>query len=204
VNLRGSLPRIRLYAGSLACARTDGSSVSSGGGVQTSTRCPLARPSGGSPPTSEFIHGSRRIFSSMAATQLSACLCLISIMAFTVVLFPCCELDIHIFEAFTFPHKALLLAMRARGGALRGNARGGARGHAGRAGGRESAAHAARPAPSAAPSHARRSTLSAPGQDQLLRSGVWGLCFGCELICQPKVLVVCDRWLEDYCTGSSP
>jgi hypothetical protein len=33
---------------------------------------------------------------------------------------------------------------------------------------------------------------------------VWGLCFGCELICRPKVLVVCDRWLEDSCTGSSP
>jgi len=56
-------------------------------------------------------------------------------------------------------------------------ARGG--GHAGRAGarvGRKSSArartHAASPAPSAAPSHARRSTLAAPGQDQLLRSGV--------------------------------
>ena len=54
----------------------------------------------------------------------------------------------------------------------RGGGRGGAGGHAGRAGGRESAAHAARPAPSAAPSHAWRSTLSAPGQDQLLPSGV--------------------------------
>ena len=53
-----------------------------------------------------------------------------------------------------------------------GAARGGAGSHAGRAGGRESAAHAARPAPSTAPSHARRSTLSAPGQDRLLRSGV--------------------------------
>jgi hypothetical protein len=49
------------------------------------------------------------------------------------------------------------------------------------------------------PSHARRSTLAAPGQDQLLRSGV-----GSELICRPNVLVVCDRWLEDSCTGSSP
>jgi len=26
---------------------------------------------------------------------------------------------------------------------------------------------------------------------------VWGLCFGCELLCRPKTLVVCDRWLED-------
>ena len=33
---------------------------------------------------------------------------------------------------------------------------------------------------------------------------VWGLCFGCELISRPNVLVVCDRWLEDSCTGSSP
>ena len=33
---------------------------------------------------------------------------------------------------------------------------------------------------------------------------VWGLCFGCELICRPNVLVVCDRWLEDSYTGSSP
>jgi hypothetical protein len=64
--LSGSLSRIRLYAGSLTCARTDGASVSSGGGYYTSNGCPLARPSGGSPPMSagalppEFIFGSRR------------------------------------------------------------------------------------------------------------------------------------------------
>jgi len=58
-------------------------------------------------------------------------------------------------------------------------------------------------APSAAPSHARRSTLSAPGQDQLLGSG--GVSdFVVNLSSRPKVLVVCDRWLEDSCTGSSP
>jgi len=33
---------------------------------------------------------------------------------------------------------------------------------------------------------------------------VWGLCFGCELISRPKVLVVCNRCIEDYYTGSSP
>jgi hypothetical protein len=98
--------------------------------------------------------------------------------------------------------QSLRPSTRCRCGNARGGAAGAAGGHAGRAGGRESAAHAARPAPSAAPSHARRSTLAAPGQDQLLRSGV-GLCFGCELICRPNVLVICDRWLEDSCTGSS-
>ena len=58
----------RLYARSLTCARTDGRCVSSGGG-DVHTRCPLARPFGGSPPTlagalpPECIFGSRRTFS---------------------------------------------------------------------------------------------------------------------------------------------
>jgi len=42
-----------------------------------------------------------------------------------------------------------------------------------------------------------------PDRTSWLRNGL-GLCFGCELICRPKVLVVCDRWLEDSCTGLSP
>jgi hypothetical protein len=48
----GSLPRIWLFAGSLACARTDGASVSSGGRERHSilTRCsfPLGSPIWGS------------------------------------------------------------------------------------------------------------------------------------------------------------
>ena len=84
---------------------------------------------------------------------------------------------------FTFSHRELSdlcserglvapISTRCRCGNARGGSARAAGGHAGRAGGRESAAHAARTAPSAAPSHARRSTLSAPGQDQLLRSDV--------------------------------
>jgi hypothetical protein len=67
-SVSGSLSRIRLYAGSLTCARTDGCCVSSGG-RDVHTRCPLARPFGGSPPTlagalpPECIIGSRRTFS---------------------------------------------------------------------------------------------------------------------------------------------
>ena len=41
--MSGSLSRIRLYAGTLTCARTDGVGVSSGG-RDVYTRCPLARP----------------------------------------------------------------------------------------------------------------------------------------------------------------
>ena len=64
--MSGSLSRIRLHAGTLTCARTDGVGVSSRG-RDVNTRCPLARPFGGSPPMSagalppEFIYGSRRI-----------------------------------------------------------------------------------------------------------------------------------------------
>jgi hypothetical protein len=61
----GSLPRIWLFAGSLACARTDGASVSSGGRERHSilTRCsfPLGSPIwgftvhvGGRAPSLEF------------------------------------------------------------------------------------------------------------------------------------------------------
>ena len=81
--MSGSLSRIRLYAGTLTCARTDGVGVSSGG-RDVHTRCPLARPFGGSPPLPagalppEFIHGSRRTLSFLAVSQLSTCMCLIS------------------------------------------------------------------------------------------------------------------------------
>ena len=66
--MSGSLSRIRLHAGTLTCARTDGVGVSSGG-RDVYTRCPLARPfaiwgftalsAGALPP--EFIYGSSRI-----------------------------------------------------------------------------------------------------------------------------------------------
>ena len=50
--------------------------------IQFDTRCPLARPSGGSPPTlagalpPEFIYGACPSSLSLAVSQLSACMCL--------------------------------------------------------------------------------------------------------------------------------
>ena len=92
----------RLYARSLTCARTDGRCVSSGGG-DVHTRCPLARPFGGSPPTlagalpPECIFGSRRTFSlygcfsalRLHVSQLRPGLYCI-VFVFTAVLLTCC------------------------------------------------------------------------------------------------------------------
>jgi hypothetical protein len=88
-----------------------------------------------------------------------------------------------------------------RDNARAGGGRGGAGSHAGRAGGRESAAHDARPAPSALTLGGR---LSLHPDRATCCGAVWGLCFGCELVSRPNVLVVCDQWLEDSCTGSLP
>ena len=90
VSVSGSLSRIRLHAGTLTCARTDGVGVSSGG-RDVNTRCPLARPLGGSPPMSARPRGPRRLGGRppsrvhiwvsphsliLAVSQLSACMCL--------------------------------------------------------------------------------------------------------------------------------
>ena len=91
--MSGSLSRTRLYARSLTCARTDGRCVSSGGG-DVHTRCPLARPFGGSPPTlagalpallSAYLGlAAPSLF--MAVSKLSVCMCFILGLA-CIVLF---------------------------------------------------------------------------------------------------------------------
>ena len=67
--MSGSLPRIWLYARSLACARTDGAAFLQGVATIFLLAAPWLAHLGGSPPMSagalppEFIHGSRRTFS---------------------------------------------------------------------------------------------------------------------------------------------
>ncbi len=92
-------------------------------------------------------------------------------------------------------------SMRARGGAAR--AAGRVVTLAGRAGGR--APHMPHAPPQVLPHLTLGGRLSLhPDSRTSCCGAVWGLCFGCELISWPKVLVVYDRWLEDSCTGSSP
>ena len=89
---------IWLYAGSLACARTDGASVSSGGRDTFDSDSMLVTPW----LAHLGVHRPRRrgpslprlapLYSFLAVTQLSVCMCLIreSCIVFTVVLLTCC------------------------------------------------------------------------------------------------------------------